>query len=78
MELLAHRRGVKWDHCRDSWGLNILIVEEGLKMGGKSLCCSTNMGYRVASRGAKTQLDAPSAGGAAGRGLYRLHCGRPG
>ena len=32
------------DHCRGSWGLNVLAVEEGLRMGSKSLSCSTNRG----------------------------------
>ena len=42
--LLARQRGVEWDHCRGSWGLNILTVEEDLKMCSKSLSCSTNRG----------------------------------
>ena len=42
LQPLAHQKGVEWDHCKGSWGLNILTVKEGLKISSKFLCCRTN------------------------------------
>ena len=39
LQLQAYQWWVEWDHIWGNWGLNILVVEEGLKVGSKSLYC---------------------------------------
>ena len=41
---MACQRRVKWDHYKGIWGLNILAIEEVLKISSKPLCCRTDWG----------------------------------
>ena len=44
LQLQAYQWWVKRDHCWSSYGLDILVIEQCLKVRGQSLSCGTNWG----------------------------------
>ena len=44
LQLMVHQKEIKWDHCKDNWGFNIVTVQDGLKIGSKALYCSIDRG----------------------------------
>ena len=53
LQLQAYQWRVKWDHSWGNWALKILAVEEGVKVGSKSLCRGMHQGMGWAQEAPK-------------------------